>query len=328
MTMYSGREFSLQEIEQIRQLMQQNPTLLRTPPSRKLCELFAWTKPNGELKDMSCRVALLRMQAHGLITLPASRMPHRGRPHFPATAATDAQAPLLRPVHELATLTLQPVLGPPASRLWNEYVQRYHYLGYTSMSGSQMRYNVFAGEQLVALLSFGASAWKLGPREQFIGWPEPMRLKNLQRVVNNARFLILPWIQSKGLASKRPVQGSTPTSQGLAAALRLSPGLVRDLRGDPAPSRHLLQGSQLGAHWTDHRPRQEIRRPPSDHPDQGHGCIRCKRTSPPFSADSAPCRRFVVTTGLPNIDTDPTPDAAKCLKSLQIKPPPPILQLA
>ena len=202
MTIYSGREFSLQEIEQIRQLMQQNPTLLRTPLSRKLCELFTWTKPNGELKDMSCRVALLRMQAHGLITLPASRMPHRGRPHFPATAATDAQAPLLRPVHEIGTLTLQPVLGTPVSRLWNEYVQRYHYLGYTPMSGSQMRYNVFAGEQLVALLSFGASAWKLGPREQFIGWPEPMRLKNLQRVVNNARFLILPWVQSKGLASK------------------------------------------------------------------------------------------------------------------------------
>lgn len=202
MSIYSGREFSLDEIEQIRQLMQQNPTLLRTPLSRKLCELFAWTKPNGELKDMSCRVALLRMQADGLITLPASRMPYRGRPHFPATAATDAQAPLLQPVHELGSLSLQPVLGTVASRLWNEYVQRYHYLGYTPMSGSQMRYNVFAGEQLVALLSFGASAWKLGPREQFIGWPEALRLKNLQLVVNNARFLILPWIQSKGLASK------------------------------------------------------------------------------------------------------------------------------
>ena len=117
-------------------------------------------------------------------------------------AATDAQAPLLRPVHELGSLTLQPIRGTPASRLWNEYVERYHYLGYTPMSGSQMRYNVFAGEQLVALLSFGASAWKLGPREQFIGWSEPQRLKNLQLVVNNARFLILPWVQSKGLASK------------------------------------------------------------------------------------------------------------------------------
>ena len=129
-------------------------------------------------------------------------MPRRGPPHFPATAATDAQIPLLRPVHELAALTLRPVLGTPASRLWNEYIARYHYLGYTPMSDSQMRYNVFVGEQLVALLSFGASAWKLGPREQFIGWPDALRLKNLQLVVNNARFLILPWVQSKGLASK------------------------------------------------------------------------------------------------------------------------------
>ena len=70
------------------------------------------------------------------------------------------------------------------------------------MSGAQMRYNVFAGERLVALLSFGASAWKLAGREHFIGWQQPQRLKNLQLVVNNARFLILPWIQSKGLASK------------------------------------------------------------------------------------------------------------------------------
>ncbi len=99
-------------------------------------------------------------------------------------------------------MTLRLVLGTPASRLWNEYVQRYHYLGYTPMSGSQLRYNVYAGDKLVALLSFGASAWKLAGRDRFIGWQEQHRLKNLPLVVNNARFLILPWIQCKGLASK------------------------------------------------------------------------------------------------------------------------------
>ena len=202
-TRYCAREFSDQDIELIRALMGQDPSLKRTPLSRRVCELLHWIKPNGELKDMTCRVALLRMQADGLITLPPSRMPGgRGRPHFPATAATDAQAPVIQPVHELAPLTLRLVADTATSRRWNEYIQRYHYLGYTPMSGSQLRYNVYAGEQLVALLSFGASAWKLGPREQFIGWAEPHRLKNLQRVVNNARFLILPWVQCKGLASK------------------------------------------------------------------------------------------------------------------------------
>jgi hypothetical protein len=203
MSIYCGREFSAGDIQAIKRLMEQNPSLKRTPLSRKLCELFDWTKPNGELKDMTCRVALLRMQADGLITLAPSRIPGaRRRPHFPPTAATDAQTPLLLPVHELGALTLRPVTGTAASRLWNEYIARYHYLGYTPLSGSQMRYNVFAGDALVALLSFGASAWKLAGRDRFIGWQEPQRLKNLQFVVNNARFLILPWIQSKGLASK------------------------------------------------------------------------------------------------------------------------------
>jgi len=152
---------------------------------------------------MTCRVALARMQCDGLITLPPSQITViRRRAAFPATPATDAQPPLLQPVHELDALTLRPVTDTATSRLWNEYVARYHYLGYTPLSGSQMRYNVFAGTQLVALLSFGASAWTLARRDRFVGWSTPERVKNLHLVVNNARFLILPWIQSKGLASK------------------------------------------------------------------------------------------------------------------------------
>jgi hypothetical protein len=203
MSFYCGREFSADDIQAIERLMQQDPSLQRSALSRKLCELWGWTRPNGQLKDMTCRVALARMQADGLITLPPSRITvTRRRADFPPTPATDAQPPLLQPVHELDALTLRPVAGTAASRLWNEYVARYHYLGYTPLSGSQMRYNVYAGTQLVALLSFGASAWKLAGRDRFIGWPEPQRLKNLQLVVNNARFLILPWVRSKGLASK------------------------------------------------------------------------------------------------------------------------------
>ena len=198
-----GRLFSEGDIQSIKRLMVQEPSLRRASLSRKLCALFEWTKPNGEPKDMSCRVALLRMQADGLIRLPPSRITGpRRRPHFPPTGATDAQAPLLRPVHELGALTLCLVTDQAASRLWNEFIARYHYLGYTPMAGSQLRYNVYAGAQLVALLSFGASAWKLAGRERFIGWPEHARRKNLPLVVNNARFLILPWIQSQGLASK------------------------------------------------------------------------------------------------------------------------------
>lgn len=203
MTIYCARDFSVEDIQTIRDLIAQDQKLQRSALSRKLCQLWGWTKPNGELKDMTCRVALLRMQADGLIELPPSRIGVvRKRAHFPSTCASDAQTPIRQPVHELPRVTLQVVSGKTTSLLWNEYVARYHYLGYAAMSGSQIRYNVFAGEQLVACISFCACAWKLKDRERFIGWSEQQRQKNLQLVINNARFLVLPWIQSKGLASK------------------------------------------------------------------------------------------------------------------------------
>lgn len=203
MTIYCARHFSDDEVLTIQRLIAHTPGLKRTALSRRICELLDWRKPNGELKDMTCRVALLRMQADGLIRLPPSQIPQPRRPpQFLASAATDAQPPVCEPVHALPPLRLEQVAGTSRSRLWNEYVARYHYLGYTPLAGNQMRYNIFAGAQLVALISFGASAWKLAARDRFIGWDQLQRDRNLQRVVNNARFLILPWIQSKGLASK------------------------------------------------------------------------------------------------------------------------------
>jgi Druantia protein DruA len=200
---YCGRHFSAEDLTAIRELIEQNPTLKRTPLSRRICALLGWTQPNGALKAMSCRVALLRMQAEGLIRLPPSQNPKNGRrPPVRLTAASDPQPLLCQPVHELPALTVQPVSTAAIAQLWNEYLARYHYLGYTPLSGSQMRYEIFSGAQRVAFISFGASAWKLAARERFVGWDEAQRRRNLQLVINNARFLVLPWIQSKGLASK------------------------------------------------------------------------------------------------------------------------------
>ena len=270
MTIYCGRDFSPADIQTIRDLIAQEPALLRSPLSRRLCELFAWFKPNGELKDMTCRVALLRMHEQGLITLPASRTPAaRRRPDFPATPASDPQGSLLQPVHEIGALTLRLVATAPVSRLWNEYIQRYHYLGYTAMSGSQLRYKLYAGDKLVALLSFGASAWRLAARDSFIGWQSAQRLKNLHLVVNNARLLILPWIQCKGLASKRPVHRQPTTAHRLAAAIRLQARAARNLRRVRAPPRHVIHGRQLDPRRQDWRPRKKVPCPPADHPSQG-----------------------------------------------------------
>ena len=89
------------------------------------------------------------------------------------------------------------------SSLWNELIERYRYLGYTPLPGAQFRYLVYSKEDiLLAELGFGAAAWKVAPRDRFIGWTPEQQINNLHMVVNNARFLILPWVTSKNLASK------------------------------------------------------------------------------------------------------------------------------
>jgi hypothetical protein len=86
--------------------------------------------------------------------------------------------------------------------LWNAYIERHHYLGHQPLPGAQLRYFVRAAGQIIAALGFGASAWKTKPRDEMIGWTIEQRRANLHLIVNNARFLILPWIQCKNLASR------------------------------------------------------------------------------------------------------------------------------
>jgi hypothetical protein len=202
---YCGRDFSAQDIQLIGELIAQTPTLSRTALSQRVCQQLGWLKPDGELKQMSCRVAMLRMQADGLIVLPAARAANfDGRRAPISTPATDPRADVSQPVDQLGRLEFLPVSTHTKrdSLLWNEYIQRYHYLGYTPMSGAQLRYFVTIEGQFVALLGFGAAAWKTAPRDRFIGWSDEKRRQRIHHIVNNARFLILPWVRSKGLASK------------------------------------------------------------------------------------------------------------------------------
>ncbi len=201
---YCGRCFTPEEIDLIRELIASDPTPNRAQLSRLVCDKIGWLRPDGRTKEMSCRVAMLRMHRDGIITLPP---PQKGngnsRKRRPLlTSASDPGSFISCPAGDLGELSFQPVSTPQDSALWNELIERYHYLGYTPLSGAQMRYFVFSGPHLLAALGFGAAAWTLAPRDQFIGWSSEQRKVNLHLVVNNARFLILPWIQSHNLASR------------------------------------------------------------------------------------------------------------------------------
>ncbi len=199
---YCGRDFSADDIEKIRRLIASNPERNRAHLSRLVCDELGWRRPDGRGKDMSCRVAMLRMQRDGRIVLPPPEKGNgNGRRRPRLTAASDPAEPISLPAGALAPLRLQPVNTPQDSALWNELIERYHYLGYQPLPGAQMRYLVFGGPHLLATLGFGAAAWKVAPRDRFIGWTPEQRIANLRRIVNNARFLILPWVTARNLAS-------------------------------------------------------------------------------------------------------------------------------
>jgi hypothetical protein len=202
MIRYCGRDFSKQELVVIRQLISENPSATRAVLSRLTCQALHWYKVDGGLKEMSCRVAMLRMQDDGLIKLPAARHRYCPANNVQFTSATDPKPKINKPVDALPCVQLRIVMGRQQSRLWNEYIHRYHYLGYKPLPGAQLRYFVISGNDIIALLGFGASAWQCAPRDKYIGWTHDQRKKKLQYIVNNARFLILPWVECKNLASK------------------------------------------------------------------------------------------------------------------------------
>ena len=171
---YCGRDFPPAELEQIRELLRLQPALNRVQLSRRICQDLGWLNPAGQLKAMSCRVALLRMERDGLIRLPKPLQGNgNGRTRPSLSGASEAQAPLSAPLALLEPLRFQNVQKGADSRLWNELIQRYHYLGYTPLSGAQLRYLVWSGSgRVLAALGFGASAWHLKPRDQYLGWSD------------------------------------------------------------------------------------------------------------------------------------------------------------
>ena len=199
---YSGKWFAPDDIAQINQLITDHPKAHRAALSRLVCQTFNWKKINGDLKEMSCRVAMLAMDRDHIIQLPAPR--HKKHPckvNKKRTPEGEPGQPIHCAITELDDLHFQ-IVDQTHSALWNELIDRYHYLGYTPLSGAQLRYFVYSNNQPVALLSFGASAWTTAPRDQFIGWQPSQREARLHHVINNARFLILPWIRVPHLASK------------------------------------------------------------------------------------------------------------------------------
>jgi len=200
---FCGRTFCTGELELMRETALEFSALGVTEIARTVCELLAWKRPSGGLKNHECRQLLEQLQAEGFLQLPDLRkLGGRGVRRIDVSGACGEPVPVACTARECEPLELTLVEGQAESRRWREQVERYHYLGCRVPFGAHLRYWVRHRQQDLACLLWTSPAWKMQARDAWIGWNDGQRQSHLQAVVNNGRFLILPWIHVKGLASK------------------------------------------------------------------------------------------------------------------------------
>jgi Domain of unknown function (DUF4338) len=203
---FCGRIFSGQELELMRQIARDYAGLAMTEMVRTVCELLEWKRAYGRLKDQECRQLLEHLRDQGWLRLPPVRNSGpRGPRQIQLGEASASQAKVEGSAGEFEPLAMQLVESREESQLWTELIERHHYLRYRVTVGANLRYLVRSGPRggsVLACLLWSSPAWKMAARDEWIGWNVEQRVRNLQLLVNNSRFLVLPWVRIQGLASK------------------------------------------------------------------------------------------------------------------------------
>jgi len=227
-----SRPFGEYELKVVRNIIGdgQDEGIGRSEIARRVCIALNWRNVRGDLKEMGARVALLRLHRQGWIALPDPRN-RNGNAYGGAQRL--ARAPVPQPpesevcisLAQLGTVRLQEVENRGDSLLWDGLIDRYHYLGHAPLSGAQIRYLIHADRGVIGAIGFGAAAFALQARDRWIGWDRRQRDRRREWLLNNRRFLILPWIRVANLASHilsmaaRQVQADFPARYGYAPLL-------------------------------------------------------------------------------------------------------------
>jgi hypothetical protein len=199
-----GRHLTEEDILNIRRLISDHPEWSRRRISEVLCAEWDWRNGNGRLKDMAARTLLVKLDAHGLIELPARRrLPSNRMTSRKVSRQNWDSTPVTGTLHEVGPLTVREVSTDSTSRVrFAAALAEFHYLGCRGTVGENLQYIVTTESgRLLACLLFGSAAWKCRPRDQFISWNPEQRQRNLHLVTNNTRFLILPFVRVPHLAS-------------------------------------------------------------------------------------------------------------------------------
>jgi len=197
-----SRELTGSDITWIEGLITKNPNWSRYKLSGEICQHWDWENANGQMKDIACRSLLRKLDELGYISLPKPRMisPNRYR-HGPIRRVEHDKLPIVCSLRELRPIRCVPVESEDRA-LVECFLSEYHYLGYRQPVGENLKYLISdCDDRPLGCFLFGSAAWRCQAREQFIGWSERAHRTWLQSLTNNHRFLILPWVEVRNLAS-------------------------------------------------------------------------------------------------------------------------------
>lgn len=203
-----GREFTKDELWEVKETVEMFPGLSRTEIAKTICEHLNWVTPRGTYKVSSASQLLEKMEDSGYFTLPKKRKVSIKRKLKPIriTSRTKPPQEITGNVRDIEPIRVEMVLNKEEKDLWNEYVERYHALGFKRTFGARQRYFIVSRAQekktYLGCLNFSSAAWSLGPREKWIGWSDTDKVKRLNGIINNSRFLIFPWVKVRNLGSK------------------------------------------------------------------------------------------------------------------------------
>jgi Druantia protein DruA len=200
---YRGKNYTLREINEIREILIAYRDRSRRFISQEICRRWGWRQPNGVLKDMICRGLLLQLEAQGFIELPPRKknpLNPLSRRQKPQIVEVD-QTPRVGKLSDLRPIELVVVRRTPLEKLYRSLIEEHHYLGYRRPVGEHLEYLAISQGQPVACLGWSSAPRHIGCRDRYVGWDQDQRKKHLCRIVINTRFLILPWVRVPHLAS-------------------------------------------------------------------------------------------------------------------------------
>ncbi len=197
-----GRFLTEFDVNEVRMLLQKHPSWHRTRLSRELCGRWHWQRPDGQMKDMACRELLLKLESRALIKLPPRQ--HCGSRRVSVIEPVEVDQSLLS--CRLSTMMPVQIMNirehAEHGKAFNYLMKEYHYLSYGCPVGQNMKYIIMGQSgRVLGCILFGAAAWKIACRDQWIGWSVETRERNLGMICNNTRFLILDWVRIPHLAS-------------------------------------------------------------------------------------------------------------------------------